>query len=104
VNAPLDMTELRARHAAAAREDAKAADEHRAALSVAREYCNNLTATVTTPSAYDYATDARHLAEMFMHAPAPTPRLKIARDLARHLVMCAFLADHLEREAADGPA
>lgn len=72
------------------------AEEHRAALSTARDYCNKLTTTVMAPQAYAYATEAREIAETYMNAEVPAARLRIARDLARNLVMAAFLADHLD--------
>jgi len=72
--------------------------EHRIALLSARDHASHLIAQVLNEKAYQHAHDAHDLAGAFVFAEVSEARLKIALQSCRHLVMAAYLADHLESE------
>jgi hypothetical protein len=76
--------------------------EQRQALLKARDYAVSLIPTRRELIAMDHAIAARDVADAFVFADVPVARLKIAVSYCRHLVQCAFISDHLEREAQSG--
>ena len=74
--------------------------EHRIALLKARDYASSLLAQVTSDLAYDLASYAHTMAGIFVFAEVPTARLEIAVKYCRHIVMAAFLAEHLVTEGS----
>ncbi|WP_095012689.1 hypothetical protein [Tsuneonella mangrovi] len=72
--------------------------EKRIALLSARDYASGLLGQVLGDLAYNYAHDAHAIAGTFVFADVPPLRLELAVKCCRHLVMAAFLADHLEDE------
>lgn len=72
--------------------------EHRIALLNARSCAGELVGQAIGDMAYSTARDALDIAQAFVFAEAPAARLQIALQLCRHLVMAAYLADHLEDE------
>lgn len=72
--------------------------EHRTALLKARDFSAALRGTAIGVIAGNNAADAHEMAGAFVFAPVPTARLEIAVKYCRHMVMAAYLADHLECE------
>ncbi len=72
--------------------------EHRKALMKARDYAAALRGQTLGQLAYSHACDAHEMAGEFVFAPVPIARLDLAVKYCRHIVMAAFLADHLEGE------
>ncbi len=72
--------------------------EHRKALLKARDYAAALRGQTVGQLAYSHACDAHEMAGEFVFADAPAVRLEIAVKYCRHIVMAAFLADHLQGE------
>jgi len=71
---------------------------HRVALLKARDYAASLRGQCIGERASDHACDAHEMTGAFVFADVPIARLRIAVEYARHMVMAAFLADHLESE------
>lgn len=76
--------------------------ERRKSLLTARDYAITLITKTKSDTATDHAIAAREVADAFAFAEVPLARLDIALSYCRHLVQCAFIADHLEREASYG--
>lgn len=76
--------------------------ERRKSLLTARDYAITLITKTVEPVATDHAIAAREVADAFVFADVPVARLDIALSYCRHLVQCAFIADHLEREVSNG--
>jgi len=74
--------------------------EHRTALLNARDYAAALRGRVVGQLAHNHACDAHEMAGEFVFAEVPLARLEIAVKYCRHMVMAAFLADHLEAEGS----
>ncbi len=74
--------------------------ELRLALVKARDYCARLRGTTVNFRAHNHACDGHEMAGEYVFADVPTGRLEIAVSYCRHIVMAAFLADHLESEGA----
>ena len=75
--------------------------EQREVLLKARDYSISLITARCHPTAFGRAIAAREIADAYAFADVPIARLDIAVSYCRHLVQCAFLADHLEGEALD---
>jgi len=73
--------------------------ERRKSLLTARDYAVMLITRTKAEIATDHAIAAREVADAFAFSDVPLARLDIALSYCRHLVQCAFIADHLEREA-----
>jgi hypothetical protein len=74
--------------------------EQRTALLKAREYAAMLRGQTESAIATNHAIDAHECAGAYCYANVPVDRLKIAVAYCRAMVQAAFIADHLEREAA----
>jgi hypothetical protein len=73
--------------------------EQRIALLKARGYSCTLMGSTVSELARGHAIDARNAADHFVYCPASTPvSLNRAVLYCRHLVQCAFLAEHLDPE------
>ena len=73
----------------------------RLSLVKARNYCASLRGNTIHQLAYSHACDGHEMAGEFVFADVPTERLEIAVRYCRHMVMAAFLADHLQGERAN---
>jgi hypothetical protein len=70
--------------------------QQRIALLKARHFAIGLITKSKSLAAGDHAIAAREVADAYAFAEVSTPRLDLAVKYCRHLVQCAFLADHLE--------
>ena len=75
--------------------------EHRTALLKARDYAALLRGQARGQLAYSHACHAHEMAGDFVFAKVPNVRLELAVKYCRHIVMAAFLADHLESEGIE---
>lgn len=83
--------------------DAQASDlDLRIALFKARDYCASLRGSTIHQLAHNHACDGYEMAGEFVFADVPAERLEIAIRYCRHMVMAAFLADHLQGYRVDG--
>lgn len=74
--------------------------EARQALLKARDYAASIRGRGATGLALDHAVAAHEMAGAWLYADAPVARLRIALAYCRNLVHAAYLADHLDGEAA----
>ena len=68
----------------------------RISLLKARDYCASLRGSTIHHMAHNHACDGHEMAGEFVFADVPAERLEIALRYCRHMVMAAFLADHLQ--------